>query len=102
MAFITNEGDASLKTRITELLVHSKELRLLVGFFYFSGIRELYTSLRDNPNSHLDVLVGLSVDKTMHGLVEFDLVSTRFSYPTLAYFVTQVLHSGTVTDEKIP
>jgi len=40
MAFITNEGDASLKTRITELLGHSKELKFLVGFFYFSGIRD--------------------------------------------------------------
>jgi len=71
MAFITNDGDASLKTKITELLVHSKELKFLVGFFYFSGIRELYTSLRDNPESRIDVLVGLSVDKTLHGLVEF-------------------------------
>jgi len=70
MAFITNEGDASLKTRITQLFGHSKELKFLVGFFYFSGIRELYVSLKDNPESRLDVLVGLSVDKTMHGLVE--------------------------------
>jgi len=71
MAFITNEGDASLKTRIIELLQHSKELKFLVGFFYFSGIRELYDSLVKNPESRLDILVGLSVDKTLHGLVEY-------------------------------
>jgi hypothetical protein len=46
-------------------------LKFLVGFFYFSGIRELYNSLKSNPYVHLDVLVGLSVDKTIHELAEY-------------------------------
>jgi HKD family nuclease len=69
--FITNEGNKKLKDRIAELIAHSKELKFLVGFFYFSGIRELYTSLKNNPNIQLDVLVGLNVDKTVHGLTEY-------------------------------
>jgi len=68
--FITNESNRKLKDRIAELIGHSKELKFLVGFFYFSGIRELYSSLKNNPDIQLDVLVGLNVDKTVHGLIE--------------------------------
>ena len=42
--FITNEKNKQLKQRIAELIKTSKELRFLVGFFYFSGINELYDS----------------------------------------------------------
>jgi superfamily II DNA or RNA helicase/HKD family nuclease len=69
--FITNESDKKLKDRIAELIAHSKELKFLVGFFYFSGIRELYNSLKNNPDVQLDVLVGLNVDNTIHGLTEY-------------------------------
>ena len=69
--YITNKGDKKLKDRIAELIRHSKELKFLVGFFYFSGIRELYDSLKNNPDVQLDVLVGLNVDKTVHGLTEY-------------------------------
>ena len=68
--FITNESNKKLKGRIAELIKHSKELKFLVGFFYFSGIAELYDSIRDNPTVCLNVLVGLNVDKTIHGLLE--------------------------------
>jgi hypothetical protein len=40
--FITNSATGNLKKRLLELLKESRELRFLVGFFYFSGIRELY------------------------------------------------------------
>jgi len=69
--FITNDSDKKLKDRIAELIGHSKELKFLVGFFYFSGIRELYDSLKESPNLQLNVLVGLNVDKTVHGLIEY-------------------------------
>jgi len=71
LTFITNEKDKQLKQRIVELIKNSKELRFLVGFFYFSGIDELYEGLKDNPGIQIDVLVGLSVDKTLHGLIEY-------------------------------
>ena len=52
--FITNHSDKKLKDRIAELIGHSKELKFLVGFFYFSGIRELYDSLK-NPDKQAQV-----------------------------------------------
>jgi len=69
--FITNSGTKSLRKRILELISKSSELKFLVGFFYFSGIRELYEGLNDNPNVILKVLVGLNVDNYIYGLVEY-------------------------------
>ena len=69
--FITNSGAENLKKRLVELITKSEELKFLVGFFYFSGIRELYSSLKQNPNVLLKVLVGLNVDKLNHQLVEY-------------------------------
>ncbi len=43
----------------------------MVGFFYFSGIRELYDGLKDNPLVNIKVLVGLNVDRTNFGVLEF-------------------------------
>ncbi|MBU4299019.1 hypothetical protein KJ636_03170 [Patescibacteria group bacterium] len=71
LTFITNEKEKQLKQRIIELIKNSKELRFLVGFFYFSGIDELYEEIKNNPSLQIDVLVGLNVDKTLHGLIEY-------------------------------
>ncbi|MCL0040166.1 hypothetical protein M1N02_01720 [Thermodesulfovibrionales bacterium] len=56
--FITNSGTASLKRRLVELIQKSEELKFLVGFFYFSGIREFYKGLKQNPGVRINVLVG--------------------------------------------
>ena len=56
LTFITNEKNKQLKQRIAELIKSSKELRFLVGFFYFSGIDELYEALKSNPSFHIDFL----------------------------------------------
>jgi ERCC4-related helicase/HKD family nuclease len=69
--FITNAGSKNLKKRLIELIQKSDELKFLVGFFYFSGIRELYEGLKDNPNVNIKVLVGLNVDRTNFGILEF-------------------------------
>jgi len=69
--FINNTGNKILKERISQLIGISKELKFLVGFFYFSGIRELYESLKKNPEIVLKVLVGLNVDKQVYGLNEY-------------------------------
>ncbi len=69
--FITNSGAANLKKRLIELIKKSDELKFLVGFFYFSGIRELYEGLKEKPDVALKVLVGLNVDKATFGLTEF-------------------------------
>ncbi len=69
--YITNADGKDLRQRLVELIQKSDSLRFLVGFFYFSGIRELYEGLKNNPNVSLNVLVGLNVDNTTYGLLEF-------------------------------
>ena len=69
--FITNDKEQNLKKRISKLIENSEEMQFLVGFFYFSGIRELYESIKQNPKSQIDILVGLNVDKQIYGLVEY-------------------------------
>jgi superfamily II DNA or RNA helicase/HKD family nuclease len=68
--FITNSGAENLKDRISELIAKSEELKFLVGFFYFSGIKELYAGLKNSAYARLKILVGLNVDKTTYGFVE--------------------------------
>lgn len=69
--FITNSRNRNLKNRLTELISKSKELKFLTGFFYFSGINELYESLKSKPEMQINILVGLNADQTIHGLVEY-------------------------------
>jgi len=70
-SFITNSTTKDLKHRLLSLIKNSEELKFLVGFFYFSGLRKLYEGLKENPDVTIRVLVGLSVDKTSFGLLEF-------------------------------
>ena len=46
--FITNDASGKLSDRLRELIGASREMRALVGFFYFSGIKVLYDALRAN------------------------------------------------------
>jgi HKD family nuclease len=69
--FITNSGTSQLKNRIIELISRSEEIKILVGFFYFSGLKELYEGLKNNNKVIIKILVGLNVDKTAYGLVEY-------------------------------
>ena len=68
--FITNEENITLKERLQKLIKASTELKFLVGFFYFSGWREIYKSLKGNNNIILKILVGLEVDKYFSNIVE--------------------------------
>lgn len=68
--FITNTVTKDLKKRLTQLITKSEELKFLVGFFYFSGIKELYLALKQNQIFVLKVLVGLDVDESNYGLIE--------------------------------
>jgi len=71
-SFITNSGKKRLKGRIEKLISLSSELKFLIGFFYFSGFRELYDALKSQEDLEIKILVGLSVDKTIHGLLEYE------------------------------
>lgn len=77
--FITNSPTRLLKKRLLDILSKSKELKFLVGFFYFSGLKELYEGLKNNPDVILKVLVGLNVDKTIYGLIEHGSDEKRLS-----------------------
>jgi superfamily II DNA or RNA helicase len=69
-AFITNSKSRTLKKRLDELIQHSKELKFLVGYFYFSGWRELYESLKSQNSLTIKLLVGLDVDHALGGVIE--------------------------------
>ena len=69
--FITNQKEKDLKSRIVNLIKSSSELKVLVGFFYFSGIKELYEGIKNNKHIIIKILVGLNVDKTNYGLIEY-------------------------------
>jgi len=78
--FITNSNkDISLEARLKELLSVSKELKFLVGFFYFSGLDVLYDSLKNNNDVTLKILVGLQVDEINHQLIEYADVENKNS-----------------------
>jgi len=74
--FITNEGLKKFKERLKILIKNSKELKFLVGFFYFSGINELYETLKEMyknnelETEHIKILVGLYVDADNYGIYE--------------------------------
>ena len=69
--FITNQPTKELQKRLSELINKSDELKFLIGFFYFSGIRELYDGLNNNPKVIIKVLVGLNVDLINFRIVEY-------------------------------
>ena len=76
--FITNSSEKgkTLESRIQELTLVSKELKFLVGFFYFSGLQEFYETLKKLDEEgklskeHIKILVGLDVDYVNYGLYE--------------------------------
>lgn len=58
--FIQNSGEQSLSKIINKLLPQkTKAMDFLVGYFYFSGMEEIYQNLEDKP---MRILVGLDMD----------------------------------------
>jgi HKD family nuclease len=61
---ITNDRNNNLKKRLQELIPNSKEVKILVGYFHFSGIKELYETLKKLydegklSQGHIKILVG--------------------------------------------
>ena len=68
--FITNAKQKTLKNRIQTLIQHSQELKFLVGFFYFSGWRELYQALKQREDLTIKILVGLDTDLRLGQVLE--------------------------------
>ncbi|MGI2336106.1 MAG: helicase-related protein [Dehalogenimonas sp.] len=69
--FLTNDENKLLIDRLNQLIGHSRELKFLVGFFYFSGLQEIYRALKANPEVTIKILVGLNVDKHNFGIIEY-------------------------------
>jgi len=91
--FITNSNAKDLKERLSEIIGVSKELKFLVGFFYFSGISELYDSLKANPDVELKILVGLDVDFLNRDLVEYAYGSNQSDEAKLNGFFNSIRKS---------
>ena len=73
MAFITNQnknGSTTLAKRLAELIGHTDQLDMLVGFFYFSGVKVLAEALRDRRQMKMRVLVGMDAEFALGQLVE--------------------------------
>lgn len=64
------EGTISFKERLQSLISKSKELRTLVGFFYFSGVTTLYDAIKSNPDLKIKVLVGMNAEDHMGKVIE--------------------------------
>ena len=92
--FITNSEQDNLKKRLIELIKNSDELKFLVGFFYFSGVREFYKTLKENPECELKILVGLNVDKINSRIIESAYDETEISDKERSYnFIESVKHT---------
>jgi superfamily II DNA or RNA helicase/HKD family nuclease len=99
-AFITNAKAHTLKKRLDELIQHSKELKFLVGFFYFSGWRELYESLKSQEGLIIKLLVGLEVDRDLGHVFEVAKDGTELSNDELADRFFASLHIA-LNDESL-
>jgi len=68
---ITNQ-DKFLREVINRILPGSQNLFFLVGYFYFSGFKELYENLRDK---NLKILVGMDIEPDIQNKIkEFQLI----------------------------
>ena len=66
-----NEGEGALKERFEEALKYVDRVDVLVGFFWFSGLKVFEKALRAHPEVKLRVLVGMATDVCQGQLVEF-------------------------------
>ncbi|MEA3306168.1 MAG: phospholipase D-like domain-containing protein, partial [Elusimicrobiota bacterium] len=72
--FITNQKKL-LSDVINNILPNSQNLYFLVGYFYFSGFKELYKNL---AGKDLKILVGLDIEKNLLNAVkEYQIIENR-------------------------
>lgn len=70
MATITNIGENTLSNRLKTILPNCDRVDALVGYFYFSGFRDLHTDLKDKQ---IRILVGMDIDrKIIEKISSFD------------------------------
>ena len=72
--FIANKSpQKTLSGRLNNIIKFSSELRWLIGFFYFSGWKEVYQNLKNNPDIKIRLLVGLQVGNHLQSIFEHDI-----------------------------
>lgn len=72
--FIANKSpQKTLSGRLNNIIKFSTELRWLVGFFYFSGWKEVYENLKKNEDIKIKLLVGLQVGNHLQNIFEHDV-----------------------------
>ena len=75
--FITNQKQF-LSEVINNIIPSSEKLYFLVGYFYFSGFKELYQNLEDKK---INILVGLDIEKGfLNKFKQFEIISEVESY----------------------
>ena len=79
--------------RLEELITKSVELKFLVGFFYFSGLDELYKSLQNNKDVIIKILVGLNVDEINHQLIEYADVGSNSNENIFNNYISSIKKS---------
>ena len=62
MSSITNEGKNTLSAALKDILPNCNRVDALVGYFYFSGFRDLHKELK---NKKIRILVGMDIDMKM-------------------------------------
>jgi len=74
MPAITNIGENTLSTNLKKILPKCDKIDALVGYFYFSGFKDLHNELKDKQ---IRILVGMDIDKKIiekvSALENFDL-----------------------------
>jgi len=70
--FITNRGEDTLLNTIKKIFtIPMESLDFLVGYFYFSGMEQIYKNMGDTK---MRILVGMDVDKELQNKIfDFDL-----------------------------
>ncbi|MBE3128180.1 MAG: helicase [Actinobacteria bacterium] len=75
--FITNQKQF-LSEVINNILPSSEKVYFLIGYFYFSGFKELYKNLKDK---NIDILIGLDIEKGfLNKFKEFEIIAEIESY----------------------
>jgi len=84
-----NEGK-TLNERLKKLIRVSKQVDILVGFFYLSGYNLIHKAIEENPELTMRILVGLDVGKNEDLLYEFAYNDTKSRSESMEKFFESI------------
>lgn len=71
--FITNNSqESSLYSELLKKIPYTGELKILVGYFYFSGLKDFLREIFKNEQLRLQILVGMNADVFNGCIVEYE------------------------------